>query len=238
MPYSASYREFRKRFSEISIIIRAGERQSTYIRQGITPQLEFETACARAATVFLVSHIEGYYNEVAREILSLVKNRWSDLSPAHCSFLSRGISELIVQKISEIREGNFTSGEDIRKLKYIIGRANAGLSNPVTLPDEVKETKLIGFHIDSAPKSVNKLLSSFDPLGEDFFKWLSDEGQDRGLYWTTLDNVTRLRNDIAHGNLYAQCTLHDAKAQSITCARLVRFSDKFLCRSYPDIIPA
>jgi len=232
---SGSFREFRGRFEEVRCVIKSAERLPTGDARLTTSKLHTNTIYARAAIVLLVSHLQGYFNELAREVMSVVGANWSHLSTGHSRALAIGAARELLQEAGKLYERNFDAPSDIGSFKKVVGQINIGMANPKRLPQGVREASLEGFFVDSAPKSIDKHMKRLDPQGRKFFDWVAEQGGNRGMLWTTLENVTQIRNDIAHGNLDAQPTLLDSKQMTRTCVELVKFADKFACEGYPDL---
>lgn len=190
----------------------------------------------RASTVLLCAAFEGFLKRLAEEHLDGMSGEWADLPAAHRMSIASTVLVETGSLQSRIRQ--VRNPDDAEAVSRTITRLAGWLSDTSSFAKAGTEPNLSGFwQPDAAPKVVERLLAQLRGGGDPFFAWVRTRGADGGSLWVNLEQVVKLRNDVAHGHrLHPTPTTHELRTYRVRMHIVAKLALSY-CRSRPESAP-
>ncbi len=152
----------------------------------------------RACTVLVCAALEGFLGRLGEEHLDATLDPYDTMTGAQ----KVAVAATAVGTFAELNRAlDVIDVGAADRVARTIRRVNEWLEVPGAYAKSGAEPTLGGFwEPDAAPKVLERLLVQLRSDGERFFSWMGRNGIDDGALWVTLQQLVRLRNDVAHGD--------------------------------------
>ncbi len=210
---------FRGGLHEIGFLLDAAQKASNTStgRSLVTEQ----QAYTRAAIVLLAAHLEGFFKTMSEDYTDEIDDKsWNGQSAG----VQRFIALQAIQRLKEEfeRAGACEDARQRESLRKSVTITSRWFKNPSRVAESPLKPRLTGFYRQRGSQAVENFLRDFHPEQVPFFDWLASKNLDRSTYWTVLQGLVNVRNDIAHGDAQMSLTLAEVRRYVAVCTVLIR----------------
>lgn len=214
-----SWLTFRAGLHEIGFLLDAAQTASNTPtgRSLVTEQ----QAYTRAAIVLLAAHLEGFFKSMSDDYTDEIDDKsWKKQSAG----VQRFIALQAIQRLqSEFEKAGACDDADKREsVQKSVTITSRWFKDPSRVGESRLKPRLRGFYRQRGSQAVENFLSDFHPNQIPFFDWLASKKFDRSTYWTVLQGLVNIRNDITHGDAQMSLTLAEVRRYVAVCTVLVR----------------
>lgn len=231
MPRSRAWNTALAARIEIQKLIEIAKEQSDQLEAG-RPFSDQEN-CLRLLMVALIGYFQAYVGDLLNELCDTLPTVWDDAMPLYQKrYILIQVHRRISLILDERKEHDLNNDAELQKFRNDILNCTGWASEPVHLASSGHREDLRGFLKDNGSKSLNKSISQFRADRLSFSDWLdSQHPKYRGVF-ELLDNVIRIRNDVAHGKIDQRITLREARTYVFIIYRLILKADEYLESSF------
>jgi hypothetical protein len=215
-----SWNQFRHGYFEVVALIDHAKLASNIpdYRRNISPQ----QTLLRAAVLLLCSHVEVFFKSLIEEYLDDLEEQWELLTPGMKRYVILQAREYVLEEVPKDQYLTCSAPNEVDGLYGIFKEVNGWIESPKVLSTSPRRKKLEYFYRGTAPKAIEKTLTSMRQDGCSFFGWVDKKGLDRGRFWTVLDALVEIRNGIAHEAGSISLTINDVRLYLAIATSIIR----------------
>ncbi len=210
--------------SEVSFILKMAKLAEA--APAVGHRLSPQQLLLRVGMVVLVGALHDYLEELMEEFGDFLGSDFDKLSPIGQKYITLQIHGRLAGAFADSTEEEMGDPNEQKKFLTAVKECSGWLTDPTKLSASTSRTRIEGF-FKFGSEAINRALTQFRDDGTNFFGWLATDPT-YTTYFGRLDSAIAMRNEVAHGAVRSQMTMHEFRTHRVTVNRFVRKSETYV----------